>query len=98
MRLHISFFSVHTHILFGMPAGGGAMGGGYRHTIVTTSSPSNSRDGWNLITMLLVKTLCGSYITLYQQENVWLEKITMLFSRNNLYDNLPHIPVLYRIP
>lgn len=51
---------IYTHILFGMPAGGGAMGGGYLHTIVTTSSPSNSSDGWNLITMLLVNTLCGS--------------------------------------
>lgn len=46
-----------SYILFGIPAGGGAMGGGYLHTIVTTSSPSISKNGWNRTTMLLVKTL-----------------------------------------
>jgi len=56
----VYFNVIYTYILLGIPAGGGAMGGGYLHTIVTTSSPSISKKGWNLTTILLVKTLCGS--------------------------------------
>lgn len=53
----VSLIKIGSYILFGIPAGGGAIGGGYLHTIVTTSSPSISKNGWNLTTMLLVKTL-----------------------------------------
>lgn len=59
---------IFTYILLGIPAGGGAIGGGYLHTIVTTSSPSISKKGWNLTTMLLVKTLCGSLINKIQNK------------------------------
>jgi len=38
-------FTIYTYILFGIPAGGGAIGGGYLHTMVTTSSPSISKKG-----------------------------------------------------
>lgn len=40
----------------GAAAGGGAIGGGYLQTTVIISSPSISRPGWNLTTMLLVNT------------------------------------------
>jgi hypothetical protein len=45
----------------GSPAGSGVTGGGYLQTVVITSSPSISRPGWNLMTMLLVNTRVGSY-------------------------------------
>ncbi len=45
----------------GPAGGGGAIGGGYLHTIVITSSPSISKPGWNRTTILLVKTRTGSW-------------------------------------
>lgn len=50
-----------TYMGAGKAAGSGVTGGGYLQTMVMTSSPSISRPGWNLTTMLLVNTRSGSW-------------------------------------